>query len=91
MEIFHNANYDFIRWRWHALALSLVVILAGAGLMITRGLPLGIDFSGGTSLVIRFSQEVALDRVRNAVASLPGEEVVQQFGDAALRGRLRIG
>jgi preprotein translocase subunit SecF len=83
MEIFHNANYDFIRWRWHAITLSLVVILAGAGLMITRGLPLGIDFSGGTSLVVRFSQEVTLDRVRNAVASLPGEEVVQQFGDAA--------
>ena len=83
MEIFHNANYDFIRWRWHALTLSLVVILAGAGLMITRGLPLGIDFSGGTSLVVRFSQEVTLDRVRNAVASLPGEEVVQQFGEAA--------
>ena len=44
MEIFHNANYDFIRWRWHAITLSLVVILAGAGFMITRGLPLGIDF-----------------------------------------------
>ena len=83
MEIFHNANYDFIRWRWHAITLSLVVILAGAGFMITSGLPLGIDFSGGTSLVVRFSQDVTLDRVRNAVASLPGEEVVQQYGDAA--------
>ena len=62
MEIFHNANYDFIRWRWHAIILSLVVILAGAGLMVTRGLPLGIDFSGGTSLVVRFSQDVTLDQ-----------------------------
>jgi preprotein translocase subunit SecF len=81
MEIFHNANYDFIRWRWHAIALSLVVVLAGAALMVTRGLPLGIDFSGGTSLVVRFSQPVTLDKVREALTPLGGEAVVQQFGD----------
>jgi preprotein translocase subunit SecF len=85
MQIFTNANYDFIRWRWHAIVLSLVVIGAGAVLMVTRGLPLGIDFSGGTSLVVQFSQDTPLDRVRNAVAPLPGEEVVQQFGDASER------
>src|SRR6185436_11983149 len=81
MDIFHNTNYDFIRWRWHAIILSLIVILAGAGLMVTRGLPLGIDFSGGTSLVVRFSQDVTLDKVRDAIAPLGGEAVVQQFGD----------
>jgi len=81
MEIFHNANYDFIRWRWHAITLSLVVVLAGAALMVTRGLPLGIDFSGGTSLVVRFSQEVTLDKVRDAISPLGGDAVVQQFGD----------
>ena len=30
MRIFTNTHYDFIRWRWHAIALSAVVILAGA-------------------------------------------------------------
>src|SRR5262245_4323811 len=83
MEIFHNANYDFIRWRWHAIALSLLVIGAGVVIMLARGLPLGIDFSGGTSLVVRFSQPVTLDKVRDAVAPLGGEAVVQQFGDAS--------
>ena len=29
MQIFNNANYDFIRWRWHALILSSVVIIGG--------------------------------------------------------------
>jgi len=85
MQIFTNANYDFIRWRWHAIILSLVVIGAGVFLIVTRGLPLGIDFSGGTSLVAQFGEEVSLDRVREAVAPLPGDEVVQQFGDAAER------
>jgi preprotein translocase subunit SecF len=85
MQIFTNANYDFLRWRWHAIALSLVIIVAGSALIGMRGLPLGIDFSGGSSLVVRFSQDVTLDQVRNAVAPLPGEEVVQQFGDPAER------
>jgi preprotein translocase subunit SecF len=83
MDIFHNTNYDFIRWRWHAITLSLLVVLAGAAFMVTRGLPLGIDFSGGTSLVVRFSQDVTLDKVRDAIAPLGGEAVVQQFGDAS--------
>src|SRR5262245_13738123 len=83
MEIFHNANYDFIRWRWHAITLSLVIVLAGFAMMFLRGLPLGIDFSGGTSLVVRFSQPVTLDKVRDALAPLGGEAVVQQFGDAS--------
>jgi preprotein translocase subunit SecF len=85
MRIFTNANYDFIRWRWHAIVLSLLVIAGGAVLMATRGLPLGIDFSGGSSLVVEFSEDTPLDLVRNAVSSLPGEEVVQQFGDASER------
>jgi preprotein translocase subunit SecF len=81
MDIFHNTKYDFIRWRWHAITLSLLVVLVGAAFMVTRGLPLGIDFSGGTSLVVRFSQDVTLDKVRDAIAPLGGEAVVQQFGD----------
>ncbi len=85
MQIFTNANYNFIRWRWHALALSLVVIAAGAVAMVTRGLPLGIDFSGGTVLVVQFDQTVSEQQVRDAVTSITGEKVVQQYGDAANR------
>lgn len=83
MRIFENPNYNFIQWRWHAIALSVVVILAGFGLMATRGLPLGIDFSGGTIVVLKFQQPVSEDAVRGAVESaVPGEKVVQQYGDA---------
>jgi preprotein translocase subunit SecF len=81
MQIFTNTNFDFLRWRWHALALSLVVILAGAAVMVSRGgLPLGIDFSGGTIVVVKFDRPVAEDAVRKAVESIPGEKVVQQYG-----------
>ena len=88
MQMFSRPNYNYTRWRWHAIAASLVVILAGAGMMIVRGLPLGIDFSGGTSLVVEFAQDVSEQQVRNAVASMPGDEVVQRYGDPAERRML---
>jgi preprotein translocase subunit SecF len=84
MQIFTNANFDFLRWRWRAIALSVVVVLAGAGLMVSRGgLPLGVDFSGGTVVVLKFDRPVPEDAVRAAVASIPGDKVVQQYGEAS--------
>jgi preprotein translocase subunit SecF len=82
MALFQNANYDFIKWRWHALAMSAVIILAGLGYAATRGIPLGIDFSGGTIVVVQFQKPVSDDQVRNAlVAAVPGEHVIQAYGD----------
>jgi len=84
MAIFDNANYDFIKWRWHAIALSALVIVAGIGYGITKGVPLGIDFSGGTIVVVKFEQPTSVDQVRAALnASMSGETVIQSYGDEA--------
>lgn len=82
MAIFDNPTYDFIKWRWHALALSAVIILAGAGYAVTNGVPLGIDFSGGTIVVVKFEQATSVDQVRSALATtMTGENVIQSYGD----------
>jgi len=84
MKLFRNPNFDFIRWRWHAIALSALVILAGLSLVVSRGgLPLGIDFSGGTIVVLDFEKPTGEEAVRAALQSLPGEEIVQTYGDPA--------
>jgi preprotein translocase subunit SecF len=84
MALFENANYDFIKWRWHAIVLSALIIIAGFVYGAQRGIPLGIDFSGGTIVVVKFEQPVTDDQVRNAlVASVPGEQVIQAYGDPA--------
>jgi preprotein translocase subunit SecF len=88
MQILSHTNYNFLRWKWHALALSAAVILGGVGMIATKGLPLGIDFSGGTLIVMEFEQPVTEAQVRNAVEPLPGEEVVQQYGDVSERRML---
>ena len=84
MALFENTNYDFIKWRWHAIALSAIVIISGLAYGYQKGVPLGIDFSGGTILVVKFDQKVTDDQVRTALAaSVPGEHVIQTYGDAA--------
>ncbi|MEW5984008.1 MAG: protein translocase subunit SecF [Acidobacteriota bacterium] len=83
MQIFKSPNYDFIRWRWYAIALSLVVILAGVAAMWTQGIPLGIDFKGGTLIIVKFTAPVSEDRVRAALDRMPGEKVVQKYGAAS--------
>ena len=58
------------------MLLSLLIIGAGVATMATKGLPLGIDFSGGTLVIAEFAEQgVTEDDVRNAVATLPGDEV----------------
>lgn len=81
MRLFtRTTDIDFLRWRWHALALSGAFIAAGLVTIAVKGLPLGIDFSGGTIVVFKFEQPVGEQAVRDALAGLPGEKVVQQYG-----------
>jgi preprotein translocase subunit SecF len=88
MRILTNVNVDWLRWRWHSLVLSWLVILAGVGLMATRGLPLGIDFSGGTLVVLRFETPVTEDQIRQAI---PGDaESVQRYSDAPNEFSVRL-
>jgi protein-export membrane protein SecD/preprotein translocase SecF subunit len=81
-----STRIRFSRWGWHALIASSLVIAAGVAAMTMRGLPLGLDFAGGTSAVIEFaSPGVTEDDVRQAVAPLPGDESVQRYGSASER------
>jgi preprotein translocase subunit SecF len=88
MRILTDVNIDWLRWRWYALALSWLIILGGLGLMASRGVPLGIDFAGGTNVVVRFAQPAGDQAVRDALAAIPGEKQIQQFGEAASNEKL---
>jgi SecD/SecF fusion protein len=85
-QLLADTKVNFTRWRWHAAAFSLAVILAGLAMVVTKGIPLGIDFTGGTLAIVEFKQDgVTEEQVRAAVAPLPGDEVVQRYGAAADR------
>jgi preprotein translocase subunit SecF len=85
MSVFSNPKYDFVKWRWHAIALSLVVILAGVAVIMSRGLQMGVDFEGGTIVILKFDQQPDLQRIRTALANSMaggGDAVVLQYGPA---------
>lgn len=84
MRFLSNPNYNFLKWRWHAIVLSAVVIAAGIVTVLARGgLPLGVDFSGGTVIVVQFTQPVGEDRIRGALGTMSSDAQVQRFGPAA--------
>ena len=51
MHIFNHPNYNFLRWRWHAIALSWIIIIAGGITLATKGIPRGVEFAGGTVVI----------------------------------------
>ena len=81
MHIFKNPNFDFVRWKWQAIALSWVIILAGIFQISTKGMAKGVEFSGGTIVLVRFAQPPNLDQVRNALPGGGANAVVQSYGD----------
>ena len=40
MQIFQTPKFDFLKWRWHAIALSWLIILSGLAIIKTKGVPL---------------------------------------------------
>src|SRR5438034_1255254 len=89
MRIFKNTNYDFLRWRWHAIALSWVIIIAGIVTLATKGIPKGVEFAGGTVVIEEFDRPVSVQQVRQALdrnfAGGGQNTIVQTFGDPSKR------
>src|SRR5262245_20706050 len=85
MHIFKDTKYDFLRWRIHAIVVSWIVIIAGIAVMVTKGIPRGVEFAGGTVVIEKFDQAVTVQQVRVALDHFyPGggqDSVVQAYGD----------
>lgn len=63
-----KTNFDFLGRRKIWYAISLVIIIAGLGSLIFRGLNLGIDFTGGNILQLQFEQTVTAEDLRAKVS-----------------------
>jgi preprotein translocase subunit SecF len=90
MQIFKTPHFDFLRWRWFAIGLSWLIIIAGIVVIKTKGMPLGVEFSGGTIVIVQFDQQPPDSSViRNALErAMPGEgqnTVIQRYGNESAR------
>ncbi len=83
MQLFTETNFDFMGRRRLAASLSIVLVLVSLGSLFTRGLNLGVDFTGGTLVEISSPQAIELDAVRQVMEKADfSEAMVQYFGSA---------
>ena len=62
-----NTNIGFVKLRFIAFALTLLLTIGAAGLLAVRGLNLGVDFVGGLTMQVEFAQAPAIDTLRERV------------------------
>ena len=62
-------------------SISLIVIVVGLGFMLTKGLNFGIDFKGGTKLVIDFGKEYNKPEVDEVVKAIVPDAVTKTVED----------
>lgn len=81
MRLFQNTNFDFVGNRKRAYIFSSVLLLLSVGSLLTRGLQAGIDFLGGTELVIESSEAIPVGEVRSELTAVfESEPEVKLYG-----------
>ncbi|MEW6541759.1 MAG: protein translocase subunit SecF [Bacillota bacterium] len=74
--------FHIVRHRKYWYLISLLIIVPGLVSLLFRGLNLGIDFTGGSMVEVRFQEEVSVEEVRTVLAGHGLEQsVIQPSGD----------
>jgi preprotein translocase subunit SecF len=83
MQFLTDTRIDFLGKAKIFTTLSALAVLGSIFLLSTRGVQYGVEFSGGTQLVVRFEKSPAIDDIRSALDS-DLAAVIQTFDDPAL-------
>ncbi|QBR92290.1 protein translocase subunit SecD [Nocardioides euryhalodurans] len=78
-----RTNPDLMARRRTWLAASLAAMAIAVAGIVTQGLNLGIEFTGGRTLDYSLSEEVTVDEARDAIAAAGFPEAVVQGADTA--------
>jgi preprotein translocase subunit SecF len=85
VEFFKNTNIDFLGKKWYFLTFSLIFSVAGLlSIAFWHGIPLGVDFRGGTLVYVKYSHTPDPGAISNEIgrAGLKNARV-QRYGAAA--------
>lgn len=81
MRVFHNLNVDFLGKRKFFYMFSLALFLIGLLSVVFKGLSFGIDFKGGSEIVLQFEKQIDIAEVRRDIENIGlGNVEVRTFG-----------
>jgi len=82
-QTINKTMINFMNKRKLAMVFSLLLIILSVGSIATKGLNLGIDFTGGYLIEAGYQNDVDLDQVRAALADADFSDAqVQNFGSS---------
>ncbi len=92
MEFFKtNTKIQFMRQRKGAAIFSIIIFIASILALITQGLTLGLDFTGGTQVSVTFSESFDIQQIRTQLKDAGYKQaVVQPYSRTEISIRLPI-
>jgi len=79
ITLIKKTNIDFIAKRHIFFAISAIAIAAGIASVAFKGANMGLDFTGGTLLQVKFANPITIAEVRQAVKAADIEAGIQTF------------
>lgn len=82
LQLFKETRIPFLKYKYAAIALSWSVIAAGMiNIFFFGGLKLGVDFSGGTLIRMKFRDPLPISEIRGRLSDIRlGESKIQEVG-----------
>lgn len=74
-----DLQIDFLGLRRATATASLLLIVAGLLSILFQGINLGLDFTGGTLVEVRYEEQVSVDDVRQQLANAGIEDTTAQY------------
>lgn len=81
ISLLPKTNIDFLKYRKVYYTLFATLLIGGLICFFTKGFNLGIDFTGGTMVQVKFEQNVDMAKVREALSATGANSELQSFGD----------
>jgi preprotein translocase subunit SecF len=81
MRLFKKTNIDFLGKRKMWYVISSMMVLVGILGLLLKGITYGIDFQGGTEIVLAFQQKTEISDIRTALAKVGlGNSEIKYYG-----------
>lgn len=80
-NLFNDLNIDFMSKRKYVYLISSAMIVIGLAIALISGLKFGVDFTGGRSYIVEFSQAIPADEIKTGLdAEFDGSVESKTYG-----------